>query len=328
MSLESLPLEIIHEIASHLPRRDAVNLGIRIYNKQIIASCEPLIKPIAVQKRFELRMLKRFGQDFSEISNWPTLGVDEYNRFGFDKKFGPYKSNRHPNGDHVEPFTGNLYWLLPFERPKEKLTYRQAERYSTDSTLRVLQEQASTVGVRIPDAFLKLFSEDNLQARMDIEGGGFYVELGDCLRKCVPSMQDNENDAYVIRFYADQQGCGYWVLYLDAGPEQGHCVLSSVDDPNAPYMDEEYTDAPEAIGSSWGGDEVEAEIKEIVDAGSDKVAWMRKDDLEVVSCDFEEWLFKNHLELCFDMPLIEDEPNEIGEVDEKYVRVNFSSAGC
>ena len=74
------------------------------------------------------------------------VSEEDYNKFGLDKKYGPYVPNKHPSGDCIEPFTGDLHWMLPFEGDYSYNGWKGTEEYSTSSTTSALQEQAASVG--------------------------------------------------------------------------------------------------------------------------------------------------------------------------------------
>ena len=216
---------------------------------------------------------------------------------------------------------GDLRWLTPYHGEPP---HCQALEYSTETRLQCLKVQARMLKVEIPEAFLKPFSDEALQRRIVLEGGGYYIELGDCLRKCVRDMQD-DGEAYLIRFFSDQQG-GYWSLYLDAGPENRHCLLSSGHDPNHEQADAYREWLPNLLKNRYDID-IATEMRNRLNEGNIKVAWVCKDDSLIASCNLEEWLAKIHWMFALDRACHEEEDCKLGDVEEEYVRRNFSK-GC
>lgn len=324
MSFDTLPPEIIFDIASLLPKRDIIRFALLTFNKQIFAACEKLLKGILKDKAFENRMKKRFGtfSDPDQNLQWRNIAIEEYIDLGYEEMFGEYVENHNPNGDFLEPYTGDLRWLPPFGG---KPVYRQANVYSDEKVTKRLEEQAVKLGVEFPKAFLTFMQDEGLQAQIDNVSGGTYVELGDELRKCIPSMLDG-GEGYIIRFYNDQQGCAYWALYLDAGPEKGHCVLNGQADPNYEDNDEEYAEDPDDLEGSYNDTAVN-EMKVIMEEGKIKVAWCTKGDWVFESSNFEEWLAKTYFQGCYGYQCDEVGREDLGPVQDEYVRHNFTSEG-
>ena len=163
-----------------------------------------------------------------------------------------------------------------------------------------------------------------MQARIELAGGADYFELGDRLRTCVSDMR-GEAEAYIIRFYNDQQGCGYWSLYLEAGPEKGHCIFHGPTDSNPKDADEEFAERPDDMEECWGADVAE-EMKAVMAGGKDKVTWIQKEDVELLNCDFEEWLATEYFSCCFECACDHEGQGYLGAVEEEYVCCNFTSA--
>lgn len=75
--------------------------------------------------------------------------------------------------------------------------------------------QAERVGVELPPGFLEFMGSGQLMGRMYL--GGDYFSLNSAgLVKCKP-QDDKDGGGYIVRFMCDQQGCGYWSLYLAPG---------------------------------------------------------------------------------------------------------------
>jgi len=79
-----------------------------------------------------------------------------------------------------------------------------------------LIEQAETLGLRLPEHFIKLMSSEVAQNRI-LAYTANYFDLG----KSISILPDGEG--YVVRFLNDQQSCFFWYLHLNQNSE--HCVL-------------------------------------------------------------------------------------------------------
>ena len=114
MSLDTLPQELILEIALCLPKKAIVSLGLRSRNKQISMACKPLLKQLAMAKRFERRMLERFGNDAEfHSTNLPRNTEEQYLKLGYDKRLGAHIEDRPASGRCLKPFIGDLGWVQP-----------------------------------------------------------------------------------------------------------------------------------------------------------------------------------------------------------------------
>ena len=306
MALDKLPLELVIEIASYLSRRDVINLGLRTHSKQIYTGCIPLLKPIATAGNFETRMIKRFGNEFRK-QGWFHVSKQTYKSLELDKKFGPYVDNKHPNLDFLEPFTGDLHWLRPFP-PKRHSVLEE----SWNSVVRRFQTQATELGAQLPEALVIWLTDTGLRSVKPI----FHDLDASCaegdLRKCIPSLQNGDR-AYMVTFINKGRDSKY-SLYLDTGPEKGHCVLESY------YRDEEHERG--CLDRGFDEDAM-AEFEAFVDETYIAPAWTCH-NVHLRSCDFEEWLAGTFIAQCFRTACDGREPFSLPEVAEEYARFNYS----
>ena len=126
--------------------------------------------------------------------------------------------------DYLE-LNGDLQWLQPLDDETAKSHVWDQGCAASEKRLLALVESAKGVGVEFPKAFLKMLGSNEFIQRMYM--GGDFFDLGPSLVKCNPE-DDQEGGGYAIRFLSDQQGCGYWALYV--APGGYHCVLDAPDD--------------------------------------------------------------------------------------------------
>ncbi|KAI9714854.1 MAG: hypothetical protein M1820_000143 [Bogoriella megaspora] len=320
MGLDSLPPELIIAIASLLPRHDVISLGLRTYNKRLFAACTPMLKRLASAKKFEKRMLESFGSGLYEGGRWPHITEYIYTKLGFDKKFGPYVGDKTVTGKCFEPFTGDLQWLQPSKKWDWNSQVREGGRPKVED----LKTQAAELGVVLPKSFLTWISNGRLMARTsDVIGLAGIDHFRHCrpyigheLRKCTPRMTDG--DAYMVTIYQEHEG-PTWSLYLDTGPEKGHCVFRSNLSPDDEDCDHDYEIHPERLEERYG---LSAGLKE----SKIKPAWARKRTAALVECDFEEWLAKVYFGGCYFHALGMNGSKNLGAAEEAYISSNFSSA--
>jgi hypothetical protein len=119
--------------------------------------------------------------------------------------------------------TGTLAWLGPLE---EEVAGVMDVHHASDEALGRLKgnvaklaAQAEQLGLRLPEAFLRLMASRALQDNIP-SCTACYFSMSDEILPC-PGSEGN----YMIRFLNDQQDCVLWYLYLT--PQGEECVLAS-----------------------------------------------------------------------------------------------------
>jgi hypothetical protein len=173
-------------------------------------------------------------------AGWYSFGLP-----GYRPCRGTYE--RYPNGAlppiPEEQFTGQLQWLVPLdsEIDKEMQPYRPTPEEQEElmpqwmDDLKSVIASAQHLGLKLPEAFIKLMSSPELQNRIP-SCTACYFSLSQ-LAFC----PGDKEEGYVLRFLHDQQDCIIWHLYLSTRGDE--CVLAS-----STYLDLIYTN-PEEVGS-------------------------------------------------------------------------------
>jgi hypothetical protein len=129
------------------------------------------------------------------------------------------------------------YCLFPYESlppiavPDESFSWLEPLGASMDQRMEIYRNPpgargkldeivsaASTLGLTLPDAFLRLMASTELQDRIP-SCTACTFQLGDQILPCPGSP-----DGYILSFLHDQQDCVIWYLYLTPAGE--HCVLA------------------------------------------------------------------------------------------------------
>lgn len=129
------------------------------------------------------------------------------------------------------------YCLFPYEslppitEPDETLSWLEPLGETIDQRMEVyrnpraargklgeLVRAAGTLGLSLPDAFLRLMISGELQDRIP-SCTACTFQLGDRILRCPGS-----SEGYIVSFLHDQQDCVIWYLYLTRAGE--HCVLA------------------------------------------------------------------------------------------------------
>lgn len=122
----------------------------------------------------------------------------------------------------AELFTGKLEWLTRLQAEiddSEEEPETDEDLQATRTKMSRLMAQAETLGLTLPEAFLRLMGSPALQHRIPSCTACEFQEV----ETIVPHPRiDN---AYLIRFLNDQQDVLLWYLYLTPGGD--HCVLVS-----------------------------------------------------------------------------------------------------
>ncbi|KAJ7755941.1 hypothetical protein B0H16DRAFT_1886208 [Mycena metata] len=114
-----------------------------------------------------------------------------------------------PNLEYLQ-LNGDLHWLRA-QTPEVAAEH--------DGWPRGRAANSQSLGLTLPAGFATFIGSQALIERLHL--GGNTIELGE-LFKCT-LQQDGGKGGHVVRFMCDQQGCGYWGLYMDTA---GHsCVV-------------------------------------------------------------------------------------------------------
>lgn len=312
MALVKLPKELLLMVTDHLPLRSIECLALTL-NKHITPVILPKLKPLFAQRKHVKAMETRFDDKLSfngdpAFLDDPPVDLIESNR---DKLHIP------PDAKIVEPtemqrlerleylnLKEDLHWLQPLDPgTEEQMEPHDTHAILTPKELADLEKDAKSVNIVLPPSFLKLMGDPKLPRRVPSTTANYFRVSGG-LRK-VPKAVDGGAGGYSISMYSDQQGCGYWDLYLVPGEEGAHCVLSD------PY-DSGYT--PSDISDD---DEAEAEEDE-KDPGR-AMARIDKGDVHLCGASFEQWLALTYFEqwMCFVLLYNDGGPTEALE---EYVR--------
>ncbi len=153
-------------------------------------------------------------------SGWWSFDLGEYRQCDGTYCFFAYDSVP-PIG--AAQFTGTLEWLGPLEGSMVDV---MAVHHASDEALGRLKgnvaklaDQAEQLGLKLPEAFLRLMSSRELQNSIP-SCTACYFSMSDAILPCPGS-----EDGYIIRFLNDQQDVLLWYLYLT--PQGDERVLVS-----------------------------------------------------------------------------------------------------
>ncbi|KAH7372257.1 hypothetical protein BKA66DRAFT_590051 [Pyrenochaeta sp. MPI-SDFR-AT-0127] len=284
MTIDSLPKELLLMVTDHLPVSSIECLALTL-NGQITATCLPLLQPLFARRRHFKRMTARFGQfDFDSALEF-TL-IDDYRE---ELEIPDEAELRKPTASErlqlleYLKLKEDLRWLQPLdEKTAEEMESYQNSRPLGAKELEDLQADAKSVGVELPPSFVKLFADQELLARIPSSRASYFQVSGG-LRK-VPASIDQGAGGYSISMYSDQQGCWYWILYLEPGAEGAHCILGSPWDSG---MDQD--DLWEEARISLAGTEQEK-------SSARPLATMQENEVTLEALGFEEWLAMTYFE--------------------------------
>ena len=111
-------------------------------------------------------------------------------------------------------FTGRFEWFADHGSPDQDAI----------NDLTLLNEQLSRVGLALPSDFVTFYTHSELRYALD--EASVTGSWSNICRQPIPSPV--EADAFMIRFFRDQQDCAIWYLYLRPGGET-FVVFSHVD---------------------------------------------------------------------------------------------------
>ncbi|KAF2831782.1 hypothetical protein CC86DRAFT_367058 [Ophiobolus disseminans] len=320
-TLLALPKELLLHILSFLTL-PLIEIVAQTYNKNITATCMSLLQPLLTRRRHIKTLTAQFGP-FNPPQQFEfEILTQETERFGLGKpRWGRL---REPSGSDVltameyllHNFTGNLKWLEATKPQNEQNRAGSSTRknYQALSQLEMaaLEAEASTLGLKLPAAFIKLFTNANLMHHVPaIYDTSLRISSG--LNR-VPAVIDSGAGGYCIPMREEMFGDSAWSLYL--APDGTHCVLETTYDTGRSWEDVLSANGPGP--SSLAA--TEEEMQEAKNEGRE-MAVMLSGGVLLEGVGFEEWLalmcFENGVSLaCCDM-------EEVGEGLKEYVRTVY-----
>ncbi|KAJ4265547.1 hypothetical protein NW762_004836 [Fusarium torreyae] len=220
MSLLSLPLELIPEIAGYLITSDVESL-VRTFSKRLYQLCIPRLAKKIVARKNAKRMIEIFGQPRfnSRLDAFDGYVPDEdiAQFLGFlpgDKLRwlqGP------PNFDYPD-LNGDLSFL-----EDNKGFPDHGPAIESIAHIESIVTGAERLGLVLPDGFVKLMSDVNLQALISTRLVAHFT-LGEIIRKC-PAEVDKGAGGYLVTIAREEDPKLEWCLYLCPGEGGGHCML-------------------------------------------------------------------------------------------------------
>ncbi|MCJ1326704.1 hypothetical protein MMC10_003369 [Thelotrema lepadinum] len=187
---------------------------------------------------------------------------------GLKRKWGPLsfpppftKRNPFPCLDFLD-LRGEFDWLAPIEDLIDEncQPFEHCRNIMSAEDAATLKTQAQQLGLQFPKGFfdfMRTMEEDyhvrspggcyfevpkgglrkvryqlptpRVEGTQDVASGAPPSAPADDTSQPLTPQQPSFVDGYVLRFYADQQGCYYWHLFL-AASGAGHCVLGSDSD--------------------------------------------------------------------------------------------------
>lgn len=282
-TINSFPKELLLQIISYLNLPTIENLA-KTYNYGITPTCLPFIRPLLARRQRFKALVARFGSSslHHEIDYYDGL-VEEAARFGItsmeqEAMQKPSAMRFQQRIEHLlHHFTGTLSWLsaIPLQHdltPNGSIIEKDYVAL-TPTEMSDLESSAKALGLVLPPAFIKLFTDADLMQHIPADEYT-TLQINGGLHK-IPAAADNGAGEYCIPM-CEAPG-NYWSLYLF--PDGTHCVL----------------DTPYEAANEWidMDDERYAEIyqasAEEVEDGREMANVSRVDSLEGVN--FEEWLY-------------------------------------
>ncbi|KUJ24472.1 uncharacterized protein LY89DRAFT_679607 [Mollisia scopiformis] len=273
MSYSRLPNEIIVQFVTLVASSDIDNFA-RVDRRTYALSLDRLRPRQALKKNAKF-IAARFGDSMKPFNSISRGHMRSTNRI-----YGP---DALVHLDYLE-LNGDLQWLQPMDQAT--IDYNTWPRLPDagipKENLDALVESGRRVGIEFPKAFLTLMASTELMERMFLGGDFFYLGLS--LIKCKPE-DDNDGGGYVVTFLSDQQGCGYWALYVT--PSGYHCVLNTRQGIDCWKC--MYSDADGRLAGPWD-DHPKYQVYEGVPIACDKL------DFALAHPNFEAWLAMNYFD--------------------------------
>jgi len=193
-------------------------------------------------------------------------------------------------------FDGSLKWLEALKPQLERSGLPPHYKVFAASDMAALERDATALGLKLPPAFIKLFTEEKLMQRA--RTGDTTLDIAGALRK-VPASVDGGAGGYSISMFQEGEAeCAiWWCLYLE--PDGTHCVLQSRWDTGSNYDEFE-----NEFGLLDRFAVTEEERQEAKRQGREMATFLLYKNY-LAGVEFEEWL----AELCFE--------SEIGELDDE-----------
>jgi hypothetical protein len=116
-------------------------------------------------------------------------------------------------------FSGDLDWLARAPAHRHNIGRKYAAE--APEAIRFLRSSAASLGVRLPDAFIKFAETPSLQERIR-SVTDCYVDL------CPEPIRSPIGGGWLVHFLADSQSCLFWYLYLTENGSD-HAVVASPD---------------------------------------------------------------------------------------------------
>ncbi|KAJ7165074.1 hypothetical protein C8R46DRAFT_1098105 [Mycena filopes] len=216
MSLSLLPNELILIIITYIPPSSIEAFALA--NTKCHALSLSALHAHLKRKHNAAAMRARFPNPFPNDQR-----IDYSEQYLGQKliKQGLVEQGMNPNLEYLQ-LDGDLHWLRaqPPEIAAEHDDWPRGVAASADE-VRKLNAHVENLGLTLPPGFAAFAGTQDLIERMHL--GGSTICLGE-LHKCAPE-QDGGKGGYVCRFLCDQQGCGFWGLYMD---NVGHtCVVTT-----------------------------------------------------------------------------------------------------
>ncbi|KAF2788787.1 hypothetical protein K505DRAFT_328676 [Melanomma pulvis-pyrius CBS 109.77] len=336
MSLSTLPKELLLMMTDYLPLLSIESLALTL-NKNITLICLSLLEPLFIRRRNKTLMESRFGGFRTKTLYYASRYLDENSWTSRDDLKNARALFRVPESAELLPkgsfdpmfaleyldLNEDLHWLAPVD----KKTDQNQEGHKTRSAM--MQEElneilvaAEKADVKLPASFVKLAT--NLELMNRIPTGGSYFHIGGGLRR-VPAAVDTAAGGYIVRLYCDQQGCGFWSLYIEAGEEGRNCVLGTSQDAGQYQWGYGLHDNDD---EGWENFSATTEERERASIEGLKMARMHVDDVSFEGLTFEQWLALIYFESWLSLSLgggfgAEVEDGEALEPLREYVRHNY-----
>ena len=171
-------------------------------------------------------------------SGWWSFDLGAYRPCNGTYCFYPYDSI-----PPIRALDSTLDWLGPLDHKTEQTMNLYRNALEQRGKLSEIETEAATLGLTLPQAFVRLMGSSDLQDRIPSCTACTF----DLSAHIVPCIGDTSG--YIIRFLRDQQDVLLWYLYLS--PHGEECVLVS------PY---EFGDGPDENPNDLPDDERNAVI--------------------------------------------------------------------
>jgi hypothetical protein len=256
LHLTNLPIELLTSIVSCLNQLDA-EAAAKTFNKKVYAVCLPFIRERIAFLRHARAMSNLVGE--GDIVGH-TINCQMYAMAGLTKTYGAYDDEGLlPEIEDLDflDLDGDMYWLEPTDAdesywsssdPEEETEHSPSpdpeEHEGIDSGLVRLTQQASSLGLTVPDCFVRFMRSAGLRNRMVAHPRdlGFQLCVGPlrkvhfcrgsvCPRESYGRLADGDEcksprDGYIVKFLeADNADDGYVRHYLLLFADGAHCVV-------------------------------------------------------------------------------------------------------